>query len=167
MAEEIKKRVTNKKAKTALKFAKKLVKHGDKELAAKQCGLAPKYAYQIAKQPEFLTALQIVLDAEGLDDLKIAQTIKEGLSATYVRKDEGKEYPDWHAIDKFLDKLIKIKGGYAPEKTEHIEKKMVFNVTPETIKAMRDCDIPKDEIKILVGSEEDSDVIDAEIVEEK
>lgn len=167
MVEEKKKRKTEKKEKTALRYAKKLVQHGNKELAAKQCGLAPKYGYQIAKQPEFLTALQTVLDEEGLNDLVIAQTIKKGLDAYYVRKDGGQEYPDFHAIDKALTQLIKIKGGYAAEKTEHIEKRMIFNVTPETIKAMRDCAIPEEEIEVLVSPEEDSNVIDAEIVTDK
>jgi len=166
MTEEKKKGIT-KREKTATKFARKLVQHGNKELAAKQCGLAPKYGYQIARQPEFLTALQIVLDEEGLDDLVVAETIKKGLSAFYVRKDGGKEYPDFHAIEKYLTQLIKIKGGYAPEKTEHIEKRMVFNVTPEAIKALRDCEVPKEEIEVLVGSVGDSEVIDAEIVEDK
>ena len=166
MVEEKKKRVSTKKKKTATKFAKKLVQHGNKELAARQCGLHEKYGHQIVRQPEFLTALQIVLDEEGLDDLVVAQTIKKGLSAYYVRKDGGKKYPDFHAIDKALTQLIKVKGGYAPEKTEHIEKRMVFNVTPDAIKALRDCEIPEKEIKVLVDPEEEGDVIDAEVVEE-
>jgi len=167
MAEEKKKRVTTKKKKTAEKFAKKLVQHGNKELAAQQCGLAPHYGYQIAKQPEFLTALQQVLEDEELTDVVIAQTIKKGLNAYYVRKDKGEKYPDFHAIDKALTQLIKIKGGYAAEKTEHVEKRMVFNVTPETIKAMRDCGKPEKEIEVLVGLVKDPDIIDAEVVEEE
>lgn len=159
MAEEKKKRITTKKAKTAKRFAKKLVQHGNKELAADQCGLSRKYGYDIVKQPEFLTALQIVLDEEGLDDLKIAQTIKRGLEAFYVRKDGGIKYPDFHAIDKALSQLIKIKGGYAPEKTEHSEKKVTFIVTPDILKGVKDS-------RILEHKKIESDIIDAEVLDE-
>ena len=159
MAEEKKKRTKKQK-----KFIKGVIETGKIEAAASLAGLAPKYGHELARRPDIRADIQLAMKNAGLTEDTLAKRIKEGQKATYVRRDGGTKYKDFHAIHKFCDMQIKIGGGYAPEKTEHIEKRMVFNVTPDTIKALRDCEVPEEEIEVLVGSEED-DVIDAEIVE--
>jgi len=165
MAKQLTKKTTNRKQK---KFVKKLVETGGNIAQATDlAGYAPGHGYHLMKQPKIQTELQLALEGAGLTDDTLATKIKDGQNATYVKKDGGKSYKDYHAIHKYCDMQIKIGGGYAPEKTEHIEKRMIFNVTPEAIKALQDCDVPKEEIEVLVGSVKDSDAIDAEIIEDK
>ena len=164
MVEEKKKRKRTKKQKN---FIKGVIETGSIEAGASLAGLHPKYGHELAKRPDIQTDIQLALEKEGLTDDTLAKRIKEGQKATYVKKDGGTKYKDFHAIHKFCDMQVKIKGGYAPEKTEHIEKRLVFDVTPDAIKAWRDGGIPEKEIEVLMGSEKEEDVIDAEVVEEK
>jgi len=156
-----------KRTKKQKKFIKGVIETGSVEAGASLAGLAPKYGHQLVRRPDIQTDIQIALDNAGLTDDTLAKRIKEGQKATYVKKDGGTKYKDFHAIHKFCDMQVKIKGGYAPEKTEHVETRMVFDVTPDAIKAWRDGGIPEKEIEVLMGSAKDSDVIDAEIIEEE
>lgn len=146
---------TNRKQK---KFIRKVVETGDVPRAASLSGYESGYGSFLMKQPRIMSELQEALDKEGLGNSKIAEMLKEGLEAYYVKKDGGVEYPDFHARDKTIDKLIKIGGGYAPEKHEIRHEKLTLIVTPEVIKGLKDA---------RAITDADIDVIEAEVIEEE
>jgi len=156
MGEPLKSTKLNRKHK---KFVKALAKTGDVRRSTQLAGYEdPTYGSFLQRQPHIQTALQQALEKEKLNDDKVASEIKNGLKATYVKKDGGQEYTDHHARHKYLDTLIKIKGGYAPEKHEIRQEKLNLIVTPDVIKGLKDA-------KAI--SKEEADVIEAEIIEEQ
>jgi len=153
MNESLKKK-TNRKHQ---KFVKALARTGNASRAADIAGYNQSYGRWLKTQPQIQTALQQVLEEEELNDDRVAKEIKNGLEATYVKKDGGEEYPEWHARHKYLDTLVKIKGGYAPEKHEIRQEKLTLIVTPDVIKGLKDSKaITDDEAK----------AIEVEVVEE-
>jgi len=110
------------------------------------------------RQPKIQSELQLALDNAGLGNDVIASKIQEGLEATYVKKDGGTQYKDYHAIHKYLDMAVKIGGGYAPEKHEIKQEKLTLIVTPEVIKGLKDA---------RAITEADLEILDAEVIEEK
>jgi phage terminase small subunit len=146
----------NKKQK---KFVKHLAETGNVTKATHLAGYSQQpYGSWLKRQPQIQTALQEALEKQELTDNKVAGEIKKGLKATYVKKDEGKKYPDFHARHKYLDTLIKIKGGYAPEKHEIRQEKLTLIVTPDVINGLKDA-------KAI--SDDEAEAIEAEIIEEK
>jgi hypothetical protein len=71
------------------------------------------------------------------------------------RRDGGTLYPDNFVRKQYLDLLCRIRGDYAPEKTEHLDKRIQIVLDRGMIEALRDTDA------ITV---EEADVLDAEIV---
>ena len=154
MAEDLKTKTLTRKHR---KFIKALAEGKGSGEAASYAGYHPAYASYLKGQPLIQTALQQALERKGLTDDKLAGTIDKGLGATYVKKDGGKKYPDWHARHKYLDTAIKIKGGYAPEKHEIRQEKLTLIVTPETIKGLKDARAIDDT---------EAELIEAEVMEE-
>jgi len=141
------------------KFVKKFIETGNQAKAASLAGYAqPGEGSYLTKQPKIQTSIQKALDDAGLTDVKVADLLKDGTKAYYVKKDGGRKYPDFHARDKSVDKIIKIKGGYAPEKHEIMEKKLVIILSPETRKGLIDA---------RAITEEEADVIEAEVLAEE
>jgi len=60
------------------------------------------------------------MDRQELTDEFIIAKIKEGCDAQHPLAEEGRK--DYHAIDKFVDKYIKIKGLYSPTKIQQETK---------------------------------------------
>ena len=145
------------------KFVKKFIETGNQAKAAMLAGYSqPGEGSYLTKQPKIQTALQVALDNAGLTDVKVADLLKEGSKAYYVKKDGGRKYPDFHARDKSVDKIIKIKGGYAPEKHEVMEKKLVIILSPEMrrglidAKAVTEAEVEVVEAEILAEEEADA-----------
>ena len=122
------------------KFVKKVIETGNQSKAASLAGYDSGYASYLAKQPKIQTAIQLALDKAGLTDVKVADLLKQGTKAYYVKKDGGKRYPDFHARDKSIDKIIKVKGGYAPEKHEIKQTKLTLIITSDTFKGLKDAE---------------------------
>jgi len=110
------------------------------------------------RQPKIQTELQLALEKAGLTDDTIAEKLREGQEATYVKKDGGKAYPDYHARHKYVDTQIKIGGGYAPEKHEIQQKKLVVILSPELRKGLIDAE---------AMTEKEMEVIEAEVIKEE
>lgn len=150
-----KNRPTNRKQK---KFIKKVAETLDVPRSAAMAGYEPGYGSFLMKQPRIMSELQVALEKAGLDDDVIANKLKEGLEAYYVKKDDGTEYPDFHAREKYIVDLIKVKGGFAPEKHEIKQEKLTLIVTPEVIKGLKDA---------KAVTEAELEVLDAEVIEEE
>jgi len=156
MAKQLTKKTTNRKQK---KFVKKLVETGGNIAQATDlAGYAPGHGYHLMKQPKIQTELQLALEGAGLTDDTLATKIKDGQNATYVKKDGGKPYKDYHAIHKYCDMQIKIGGGYAPEKHEIQQKKLVVILSPELRKGLIDAE---------AMTEDEMEVIEAEVIKEE
>jgi thermostable 8-oxoguanine DNA glycosylase len=78
------------------------------------------------------------MDKQELTDEFIVEKIKEGCDAQHPLAEEGRK--DYHAIDKFVDKYIKIKGLYAPTKIqqETESKHIHIHMTSEDVKARQE-----------------------------
>jgi hypothetical protein len=96
------------------------------------------------------------MEKAGINDTLIAKKLRDGLDAMAPpRKDGGKQYEDQFVRKQFLDVIFKVRGDYAPERTENIEKNIVIVMDGRMIEALRDS-------KALPI--EEADVLDAEIV---
>ena len=141
------------------KYVRRLAETGKILKSATDVGYRdPRYGSQLMMNPKILTALQKELDALGVDKALIVRKIKKGLNATRVIKDGGKKYPDFHAQHKFLDMLLKIRGDYAPEKHEIKQERLVIVLGADMRKGLIDAE---------AITEEEADIIEAEIVEEE
>lgn len=141
------------------KYVQNRLSGHNKALSARKAGfISQGYGSFLDRQPMIQTMLQQALEKKGLTDDKVADVLDDGLKSFYVKKDGGTEYPDFHAREKYLVDLIKIKGGFAPEKHEVTEKRIILMITPDFKKGLLDSGlIDKDGEKI----------IDAEIIKEE
>lgn len=93
---------------------------------------------------EARTEMQIALENKRVNAARLARKIKAGLDATNAAKysKEGtviqEENPDFAIQQKYIDMTLKIRGDYAPEKTEIEHKVITLNLTPEFIKGLKD-----------------------------
>jgi hypothetical protein len=155
MAKQLTKKPINRKQK---KFIKKMIEaDGNVAKATDLAGYEHGYGYHLMKQPKIQTELQQALERADLTDDTLADGIKEGQEATYVKKDKGKAYPDYHARHKYYDMQIKIGGGYAPEKHEIKQEKLVVILSPELRKGLIDAE---------AMTEKEIEVIEAEVIKE-
>lgn len=150
MPKQLTKKATNRKQK---KFVRKVIETGHNiRKATDLAGYAPGHGYHLMKQPKIQNEIQLALEKAGLTNDSLADGIKDGQQATYVKKDKGKAYPDYHARHKYYDMQVKIEGGYAPEKHEIKQEKLILNVTLDTIKGLKDAR---------------GDIVDGEVLEEE
>ena len=156
MAKQLTNKSTNRKQK---KFVKKVIETGHKiRRATDLAGYEPGYGYHLMKQPKIQNEIQLALERAGLTDDSLADGIKEGQKATYVKKDKGKAYADYHARHKYFDMHVKIKGGYAPEKHEIKQEKLIVMLSPELRKGLIDAE---------AVTEDEMEVIEAEVIKEE
>jgi hypothetical protein len=94
----------------------------------------------------------------GIDDTYLSSKIREGLEATYPtkRSKDGNvlqaEAPDFFTRGLYLDKALKVRGDYSPER--HIEEKrtLTINVNMEMARGLIDCGaVTVEEIQRLDG----------------
>ena len=141
------------------KYVQNRLAGNNKSVSARRAGFVSQgYGSFLDRQPMIQTMLQLALEKKGLTDDKVADVLDDGLKSFYVKKDGGTEYPDFHAREKYLVDLIKIKGGFAPEKHEISEKRIILMITPDFKKGLKDSG--------LIGEEEEK-IIDAEIIKEE
>ena len=94
---------------------------------------------KLSKNEAFIRKME---DKDLTDDF-IIDKIKEGCDAQHPLAnpgEDGKRPKDYHAIDKFVDKYIKIKGLYAPTKIqqETEAKHIHIHMTTDDAKAMQE-----------------------------
>lgn len=137
------------------KFVKKFIETGNLAKSAELAGYDSQYGSYLKRQPKIQNEIQLALERAGLTDDTLALKMKEGQNATYVKKDGGTKYKDFHAIHKYLDMQVKIGGGYAPEKHEIKQEKLILNITLDTIKGLKDA-------RGQVGNVVNGEVLEAE-----
>jgi hypothetical protein len=89
----------------------------------------------------------------GITSDEVALRMKEGFDAmTPPKKEGGTRYEDFFTRRLYLDMYFRLRGLYAPEKTEHVEKRIVLNITPELVKGLKDAGaIDQKEIDYIEG----------------
>ena len=112
----------------------------------------------LLREPSVLTALQEALVKAGIDDPYIAAKLRDGMEATYPAKmsKDGSvlqdKAPDFFTRGLYLDKALKVRGDYSPER--HIEEKrtLTINVNMEMARGLVDCGaVTIEEIQRLDG----------------
>ena len=142
------------------KFVKAIVETSEVGKSAVRAGYSDvTYGSKLLKSPRVLNAIAEAMEKAGIHDEFLAVKLKEGLGATYPQKfsSRGKMVqdvsPDFFTRSIYLDKALKIKGAYAPEKREITEKKIMIMITPEFVKGLVDSeaitDLEFEEIKQL------------------
>jgi len=112
----------------------------------------------LLQNPEVLTALQSAMVKAGIDDEYLTSKIKEGLDAMYPEKRfKGggvmtPEAPDFFTRNLYLDKALKVRGDYAPEKRIEQKQVLTINVNMDMARGLIDCGvIDAEEVKELNG----------------
>lgn len=136
------------------KFVSELIRGASQSSAAVSAGYGPKYGDTLMKNPVVQGLLHTAMQQAGIDDLLIARKLREGLDAKAPpRKDGGRQYPDQFVRKQFLDVIFKLRGDYAPEKSEHLTKTINLTIDSSMLKALRDTKfIDAEEVEILESS---------------
>jgi len=129
---------------------KKFVKNLVDGLGVGQAALRAGFAHAsegsaLLREPSVLTALQTAMEKAGIDDEYLSSKIKDGLESTYPQKraKDGSVLqdaaPDFFTRGLYLDKALKVRGDYSPER--HIEEKrtLTINVNMEMAQGLIDC----------------------------
>lgn len=66
------------------------------------------------------------MERQNLTEEFIVGKIKEGMDAQHPLAADGRK--DYHAIDKFTDKALRIQGGYAPTKIEQKTESKIMHL---------------------------------------
>ena len=108
---------------------------------------------QLMKRDDVREYMMQRFDEVGITCDEVALKMKEGLDAmTPPKKEGGTRYEDFFTRRLYLDMYFRLRGLYAPEKTEHIEKRIVLNITPEMIKGLQDSGaIDEQEVEYIKG----------------
>lgn len=140
------------------KFVSELIRGASQSSAAVAAGYSAEHGTALMKNPAVQGLLHTAMQQAGIDDLLIARKLREGLDAKAPpRKDGGRQYPDQFVRKQFLDVIFKLRGDYAPEKSEHLTKTINLTIDMGMIKALKDTKFITDE---EVG------ILEAEIVRE-
>ena len=145
---------------------KKFVKNLVDGLGVGQAALRAGYAHvsegsALLREPAVLTALQTAMVTAGIDDEYLSSKIKDGLESTYPQKraKDGSVLqdaaPDFFTRGLYLDKALKVRGDYSPER--HIEEKrtLTINVNMEMARGLIDCGaVTIEEIQRLDGDDD-------------
>jgi len=116
------------------------------------------YGSSLMKEPAIRSLLTTEMEKAGINDTLIAKKLRDGLNAmTPPKKEGGRQYEDQFVRKQFLDVIFKVRGDYAPERSESTEKHIAIIMDGRMVDALRDS-------KVL--EEQDADVLDAEIVRE-
>ena len=131
---------------------KKFVKNLVSGMGVGESALRAGYAHKtegtaLLREPSVLTALQTAMDKAGIDDEYLSCKIKEGLNAEYpekLRKDGSvlqPSAPDFFVRQLYLDKALKIRGDYAPEKSIQENRTLTINLNMSMAKGLIDAGV--------------------------
>ena len=139
------------------KFIKGIVSGNSPTEAMKNAGYSPKgKASDIMGRPAVAQFLQKHMERVGITDELLAQKLRDGLNAKTTPKSEGgQRYDDQFVRKQFLDIIFKLRGDYAPERSENITKTINITIDRGFIEALKDS-------RAISG--EQADVLEAEIV---
>jgi len=143
---------------------KKFVKNLVDGLGVGQAALRAGYAHRtegtaLLREPKVLTALQAAMDKAGITDNYLSSKIKEGLEATYPEKKskdgavmQAAGQADFFTRSIYVDKALKVRGDYSPERSVHENRTLTINVNYELAKGLVDCGaVTIEEIQRLDG----------------
>jgi len=141
------------------RFVSELLKGKNQTQAAVSAGYRADYASDLMKMPQVKGLLDKAMRDAGIDDLLIARKLREGLDAkTPPKKEGGKQYADQFVRKQFLDVIFKLRGDYAPERTENVQKSISITIDRGFLEALKDT-------KFLSAHE--AEVLEAEIVRDE
>lgn len=107
--------------------------------ASMLAGYSQTYGQKLAQIPKFRKELECQIAKAGITDSLLATKLREGLdSMVPPRKEGGKLHADNFVRKQYLDVIFKLRGDYAPERTEITEKQVIINFDADLLKALRD-----------------------------
>jgi hypothetical protein len=140
------------------RFIKNQMLGMSQQAAAAKAGYAPAYASQLMRQPLIRSELASQMEQAGITETLLAKKLREGLNAkTPPKKEGGSQYEDQFVRKQFLDVIFKLRGDYAPERKETTEKHITIMMDAAMIKSLKDS---------RVLTEEECDILDADVIDE-
>ncbi len=126
--------------------------------AAELTGYGSTYGYHLMEQPKMISALQIAIDKEGMDDHFLASRIKHGASAMIPAKFiGGKNSPDHKTRFPYIKLILNLRGDLKPEAQIVQNKQINIVMSPDFVKGLIDS-------KKITAIE--AEVIEAEVLDE-
>ena len=121
------------------KLVREVAKGKSADKAGSLVGYDTSYARWLMTQPKMRAELAIEMEKAGVTDKKVAETLRDTLDATLVKKDGGKEYPDYQTRLRAAEVVLKAKKDMDSDggKTQNTQINIVL--TPDTLKSMKDC----------------------------
>lgn len=152
------------------KFVKNIVQCGGIGKSAVLAGYSdPSYGTRLLQVERVKGAVLQALEDAGLGDRYLATKLKEGCEAVYpIKKSSSGSViqdndPDYFVRSIYLDKVLKVRGDYAPEQHEVTEKKIIVMITPGFMKGLIDTEVLSlDEVKELKALPEHMKEIDGD-----
>ena len=121
------------------RFCKNVIKGDNLARAAQNAGLMSQgYSSYLMRQPKIRQELARLLETEGVDDERLAKKLNEILDATLVKKDGGKEYPDYPTQLRAVETVFKVKRDIAADGSVESRTQINIILNPEMIKGLKD-----------------------------
>ena len=141
------------------KFVRKRAAGESIKDSADYSGFSNQYGRELANMPIVKTAIVKAMDKAGINDHLLARKVKQGLNAkTAPRTEGGKRYDDQFVRKQWADIVFKLRGDYAPEKSESTHSEIILVINEKRIKGLRDSG---------AISEDEAEVLEAEVIKEE
>ena len=121
------------------RFIKKKATGASNALAAQTAGfVSEKYGSYLMKQPIIRDALARELERVGANDERVANVLGEGLEATLVKKDGGREYVDYEVRRRYAELILKVKKDLEADGSNISNTQINIVLSPELVKGLID-----------------------------
>lgn len=140
------------------KFKKQILSGKTVREASELTGYGSTYGYHLMEQPKMISALQLAMEQENIDDQFIVQRIKQGASAMIPAKFiGGKNSPDHKTRFPYVKLILNLRGDLKPEAQIVQNKQINIVMSPDFVKGLIDS-------KKITAIE--AEVIEAEVLDE-
>jgi hypothetical protein len=122
------------------KFKREILKGNSVREAAELSGYGGSYGYHLMEQPKIISAIQVELDKQGIEDEFIVKRIKQGCNAYLVKSGMGgvKKYPDFKARESYIKLVLNLRGDLKPDAQIVQNKQINIVMSPDFVKGLVD-----------------------------
>ena len=121
------------------RYIKNRAQGKSKALSAQTAGfVSEKYGSYLEKQPIIRDALARELERVGATDDRVANVLGEGLDATLVKKDGGREYVDYEVRRRYAELILKVKKDLEADGSNVSNTQINIVLSPELVKGLVD-----------------------------
>lgn len=146
------------------RYCKNVLKGDNLTVAAQRAGLMSQgYGSYLMRQPKIRQELARLLETEGVDDARLAKKLDEILDATLVKKDGGREYPDYPTQLRAVETVFRVKRDIAADGSTVSQTQINIVLSPELLKGLKDSKVLSEEEIIELEEIEESEYAPKEV----